>query len=305
MNAPKENNIKKIVFFTEPEWAFGIIHYELIKYLFQHNINATVLNWFTNYTTEEIQELVKSIDYFVSTPHGIGILIDRHGIQPEKCVVVAHAALDLQHFSWFTADNQARVHNYGVVSNWLADQSQILGISRTPLVAPIGINYHAFYTQPSAELRTVGYAGAINPDNIHKHIKRPWLVEQVTAQAGLVFKTAHAYHKSWVTMPGFYQAVDAVIVASTEEGAGLPALEASAAGRLVISTPVGIWLAKAGTSGHTVSIAESEFMSETLSLLNFYRDNPTAYRLKCESTQAHAECYDWSQVVGNWLELLE
>jgi glycosyltransferase involved in cell wall biosynthesis len=305
LNVRKENSIKKIVFFTEPEWAFGIIHYELIKYLFQYRINATVLNWFTSYTTAEIQELSRSIDYFVSTPHGIGILIDQHGIQPEKCVVVAHAALDLQHFSWFTADNQARVHNYGVVSDWLAKQSRALGISRPPAVALIGINYHAFYTKPGLELRTVGYAGAINPDNIHRHIKRPWLVEQATAQAGLEFRAAHAYHHSWVTMPGFYQAVDAVVVASTEEGAGLPALEASAAGRLVISTPVGIWLAKAGTSGHTVPIEESRFVSETVSLLNFYRDDPTAYRLKCESTQAHAECYDWSRVIGTWVELLE
>ena len=305
MNALKGNSIKKIVFFTEPEWAFGIIHYELIKYLFQYNINATVLNWYLTCTTDEIQELSRSIDYFVSTPHGIGILIDRHGIEPEKCVVVAHAALDLQHFSWFTADNQARVHKYSVVSNWLAEQSQILGISRLPAVTPIGINYHAFYTKPSLQLRTVGYAGAINPDNVHRHIKRPWLVEQATADAGLIFQAAHSYHNSWVTMPGFYQAVDAVVVASTEEGAGLPALEASAAGRLVISTPVGIWLAKAANSGHTVPIEESEFVSETTALLNFYRDNPTAYRLKCESTQVHAECYDWRRVIVSWVELME
>ena len=305
MNAIRGNSIKKIVFFTEPEWAFGIIHYELIKYLFQHRINATVLNWYLPCTTEEMQELSRSIDYFVSTPHGIGILIDRYGIEPEKCVVVAHAALDLQHFSWFTPDNLTRVHSYGVVSQWLSEQSQVMGIDRLPTVVPIGINYHAFYTRPNLELRTVGYAGAINPDNIHRHIKRPWLVEQATAQAGLTFQVAHSYHNSWVTMPGFYQAVDAVVVASTEEGAGLPALEASAAGRLVISTPVGIWLSKAGNSGHTVPVEETDFMTETTALLAFYRDNPVVYRLKCESTQAHAECYDWSRVIGNWIELLE
>ena len=174
-----------------------------------------------------------------------------------------------------------------------------------PAYTPVGINYQSFFTKLSPELRTVGYAGAINPDNIHRQIKRPWLVEQVTEQSGLTFRAAHAYHNTWISMPGFYHAVDAVIVASTEEGAGLPALEASAAGRLVISTPVGLWLSKSADSGHTVPVEESEFISKTLELLNFYRDNPTAYQEKCHSTQIHAQNYDWNRIIHHWIKLLE
>lgn len=297
--------MKKIVFYTEPEWAFGVIHHELTKYLFAHGITANVMPWSKQYSQEEIAETADNIDYFVSTPYGIARLIDHLGVLPEKCIAVAHAVLDLQCLATFSLDNLARLHAYSVVSEWLVKQSQQVGINRTPQLTPIGINYHAFYHKPSKELHTVGYAGAINPDNIHRHIKRPWLAEQATQQAGLAFKAAHTYHNTWITMPGFYQSVDAVVVSSTEEGAGLPALEASAAGKLVISTPVGLWLAKAGTSGHTVPIIDGQFLEETTALLIFYRDNPTAYQAKCCATQAHAWQYDWSNVIILWVELFK
>lgn len=297
--------MKKIVFYTESEWAFGVIHHELTKYLFAHGITSTVLTWNRQYSLNEIAETSANIDYFVSTPYGTARLIDHMGVPPEKCIVVAHAVLDLECLATFSPDNLARLHAYSVVSEWLVGQSLQLGINRQPQLTPIGINYHAFYHEPSKELHTVGYAGATNPDNIHRHIKRPWLVEQATQQAGLVFRAAHAYHNTWITMPGFYQSVDAVVVSSTEEGAGLPALEASAAGKLVISTPVGLWLAKAGTSGHTVPVEELVFLEETIALLTFYRDNPTAYQIKCRATQAHAWQYDWSHVIISWVELFK
>jgi hypothetical protein len=297
--------MKQVTFFTEPEWAFGVIHYELVKHLFVHNVNAQVLPWNKQYTWQEIAELTAVVEAFVSTPYGVAMLIDRYGVPPEKCIAVVHAVLDIECLKTFLPDNVQRLRAYSAVSEWLITQSQILGINRVPSYTPVGINYQSFFTKPSPELRTVGYAGAINPDNIHRQIKRPWLVEQVTHQAGLTFCAAHAYHNSWITMPGFYHAVDAVIVASTEEGAGLPALEASAAGCLVISTPVGLWLSRSEHSGHTVPIDPDQFMSATLDLLEMYRDNPAAYRKKCLTTQAHARTYDWSQVIHHWKDLFE
>ena len=118
--------------------------------------------------------------------------------------------------------------------------------------------------------------------------------------AGLELKLAHGYHNSYVTMAGYYPTVDALIVASTEEGAGLPALEASAAGRLVISTPVGLWQSLSGGTGHTVPIDDARFVEEVTALLEFYRDNADAYQAKCQEIQAHSACYDWSQVIDAW-----
>jgi len=295
---------KKIMFYIEPEWAFGTIHYELVKYLFRQGINATVLPWNKKYTRQEMEELSRHVDYFLSTPHGIGGLIDLFGILPEQCIAVAHAVLDLQHLAMYTQDNLKRLHKYAVVSDWLLTQSQAMGINRTPDVTPIGINYDSFLMPPNKELKTVGFAGAYLA-RAHCDIKRGWLVEELCKRTGLEFKVAQQYNNSFVTMQGFYKTVDAVIIASTQEGAGLPALEASAAGRLVISTPVGLWQKLAGNSGHTVPMEESAFMKESELILNFYKQSPEAYQLKCASTQEHARLYDWSNVIGKWCDLLQ
>lgn len=297
--------MKKIVFFTETEWAFGIIHYELTKYLFTHNITANVLNWGKQYTPEEIAELAASIDYFVSTPYGIGTLIDRYHVAPEKCIVVLHATMDLEQLTWFSHDNFMRLHNYGVVSPWLREKSIARGMPKEPKVVPLGINYNTFYSKPNDELNCISYAGAINPDNIHKNIKRPWLIQKVAERANMYLRIAHSYHNSWVTMPGFYKSVDCVIIASTEEGAGLPALEASAAGKLVISTPVGLWRDLSNGTGHTVPIDEELFVEETLTLVNYYRENSQDFKEKCQAAQEHARSYDWTNVIEHWVELLE
>ena len=296
--------MKRVVFFTETEWAFGVIHYELTKYLFCYGVNATVMPWNKGYTQLEVSELSDAIDYFISTPYGIAILIDSYGVVPEKCIAVAHAQMDIECLMTFSPDNRQRLAAYSVVSDWLKEQNAALGVERVPVVTPIGINYKSFFTWPSTELKTVGYAGAINPDNIHRHIKRPWLIQQAVKAAGLDLKIAHGYHNSWVTMPGYYKTVDAVVIASTEEGAGLPALEAAAAGKLVISTPVGIWLAQAEDSGHTVPIEETEFVRQTVDLLTYYKNSPAEYQIKCAETQQHARRYDWANVIHHWAELI-
>jgi len=297
--------MKRVVFFTETEWAFGVIHYELTKYLFCYGITATVMPWNKQYSQLEVAELSDTIDYFISTPYGIAILIDSYRVAPEKCIAVAHARMDIECLMTFLPEYRARLAGYSVVSDWLSQQSIELGVDRIPAVTPIGINYKSFFNWPSRELQTVGYAGAINPDNIHRHIKRPWLVEQVTKAAELTLKIAHGYHNSWVTMPGYYKTVDCVIIASTEEGAGLPALEAAAAGKLVISTPVGIWLARAEDSGHTVPVEETEFVRQTVDWLNYYKNSPDDYQIKCLETQQHAGRYDWANVIKHWVELIK
>ena len=285
--------------FTEPEWAFGSIHYELTKNLFAHGINATVLNWERSYNRQEIQELADNVDFFHSTPYGVNILIQQYGIQPEQCVATVHARWDINHLKDYDSAVIQRLHAYTAVSTWLVEQSQAAGIARLPVVTPVAINYDTFQHEPSDQLKTVGFAGSTT--GVHVDIKRLWLIEQAVRYAGLELKLAHGYHNSYVTMAGYYPTVDALLVASTEEGAGLPALEASAAGKLVISTPVGLWKSLSGNSGHTVPIDADRYVEEVTALLEFYRDNADAYRAKCLSTQEHARRYDWSQVIDSWV----
>jgi glycosyltransferase involved in cell wall biosynthesis len=311
--------MKRIIFFVDTEWALGCVHYELTKYLFIKNINATVLNWSKKYTQLEMIELDKVVDYYISIPIGIGKLIDDYKIAPEKCIAVAHAPVDIKQLQAFSPINVERLHGYSAISNWLISKSQEFGLSRVPVLTPIGINYNSFYAKPSDKLTTVGYGGTyvsrqdlIDQEQFFKDLpyepagkKRAYLAKELTESLGLNFTIAQKYHNSWVTMGGYYKSVDAVIIPSIEEGGGLPALEASAAGKLVISTPVGVWIDKPNNIGYTVPIEESEFIKETLELLTFYKDNDKAYQKKCNSTQVNARAFDWYNVINAWVNLIE
>jgi glycosyltransferase involved in cell wall biosynthesis len=138
-----------------------------------------------------------------------------------------------------------------------------------------------------------------------KYHKRGWLVKKAVEKAGLGFLGAQPYHYSYVTMPGFYKKGDAIISASTEDGAGLPILEGGAAGKLIISTPVGHFREKVGAAGgEEVPIDEEGFIEKTVEILTYYRDNPVKYRERCLQIQQHAESYDWEHVVKQWVDIL-
>jgi glycosyltransferase involved in cell wall biosynthesis len=178
-----------------------------------------------------------------------------------------------------------------------------LGVTRPAVVTPLGINTNSFYSKPNDSLCTVGCMN-LGQVGVHQHIKRPWLLEIATQRSGLNIKAAASYHHSFITMPGFYKKVDAVLIASTEEGAGLPVLEAGAAGKLVISTPVGHY-SRVGLKGADfVPIVEHEFIEKTVELLSYYKSNSEKYRQRCLEIQHHAQSYDWKYVIDNWIEIL-
>jgi glycosyltransferase involved in cell wall biosynthesis len=94
-------------------------------------------------------------------------------------------------------------------------------------------------------------------------------------------------------------------MSSTEESVGLPMLEGAAAGKLCIGTPVG-YFAENGLKGggRRVSIDEELFVSDTVTLLDYYKANPEEYRKKCLDIQEYARYnYDWSKVIHQWIEL--
>ena len=106
-------------------------------------------------------------------------------------------------------------------------------------------------------------------------------------------------------MPGFYRNIDAVVAASTEEGAGLPVMEGGAAGKLVISTAVGHWAQRIGDAGgYAVPTDENEFLERTVEILSYYKSNPDKYRQRCLEIQNHAKTYDWQYVIDKWVNIL-
>lgn len=300
--------MKKVVIYTHTEWAFGSIHAELAKYLFTRGVDASLLSWETTYSHEEMQEIALLTDVFITNPHGYLTMTSNYDIDPEQIIVVAHAVADLHVIiNSRGKDEFDKPRTFAVVSKFLADVADQLGITRAPTLLPLGINTNRFVIKPAQTLKTVGYASAYSRTDQHSHddIKRGHLAQQAAQIAGLDFKVAANYHHSYVTMPGFYNSVDCVITASTEEGAGLPALEAGAAGRLVISTPVGHWNERVGANGgETVPIDEAEFLAKTTELLKFYKNNPLALQDKCIQIQKHAASYDWSYVIDAWKKVL-
>ena len=312
--------MKNIIFYVEPDWAFGSVHHELAKRLRPYGFNCMVLAWNKSYTREEMIELDKVADLYVTTPHGWRFLgYDYQTVAPEKCAIVTHAKLDMTELIHYHGhDDFYQFKAYSCVSEWLRGVSKDLGINRDTALTPVAINYDLFRAEPPEKLTTLGYAGSFHSreefsqnqiaSNLAqpKYHKRGYLVKEIAEKLGLDFKIAQWYHNTYVTMPGYYRSIDCLIAPSTEEGAGLPVMEAGAAGRLVIGTSVGHWPQKIREyGGIEVPISEKEFVEQTCEHLNYYIAHPKEYREKCYAIREHARTYDWSYVIDSWVELLK
>ena len=138
--------------------------------------------------------------------------------------------------------------------------------------------------------------------------KRGELAEAAAREAGLEFKIAGSTGNqiSFHDMPEFYKSVDAVLVSSLTEGAGLPAREPAAAGRLVISTPVGDFplLASQGI-GIIAPIEAHKYKNFVAATLKHYKESPAEFLQTCRKAQDAAREVDWQYMIGHWIELIE
>lgn len=293
---------RRIAFYFEPEWAFGSVHYELCKYLWAYDMDCQLIPWNRAYDRQEFKDYVSTVDLIVTCPVSVGVLLD-FGVPISKIVLIAHHINDIQRFEHHKIDLDACA-GYAGTTRRIVEFSKASGIARAPSLAHIGINTNTFY-QPAAEsLTRVGYAGSWGRGHPIEN-KRPYLVVRAAQQAGLDFHAAVWRQNSFTTMPGWYGSVDAVMVASREEGAALPALEAAAAGRLVLTSPVGSWPDRIGSAGGVVlPLEDEEYVAAGTAHLLFYKNNPEAYQQKCQQIQEHAQSYDWSKVIHEWVELL-
>jgi len=138
--------------------------------------------------------------------------------------------------------------------------------------------------------------------------KRGELAEAAAREAGLEFRVAGSTGNqiSFHDMPEFYRSVDAVLTSSISEAAQHPVIEAAAAGRLVIGTPVGHFPRKAYEGGGILAPVEAgKFKAFTVETLRYYKDNPAAYRDKCHAIQEAARKFDWKYTIDDWVELIE
>lgn len=298
--------MKKVLFFTEPWWAFGAIHYGLSKILYQHKILCNVIDWRTSYSLDEKKYLRSSYDVFVTTPHGVVALFNEFGVDLNKIISVSHSVWDIKVCSHLmTNSHYDSLLGYSVVCDHLVSESINIGINRIPTVTKIGIDFDLFYKNPPSSLSTVGYAGAKYANNVEQvEIKRYDSFCKMVDLAGLSRNVTEMYH--FASMPGFYESVDAIVVTSSEEGAGLPSMEAAAAGRLVFSTPVGYFFQNHDKgAGVLLPIEGEQMISKGYELLSYYKENSKSFIEMCHKGQDFAkDNYDWPKVIDPWISLI-
>jgi hypothetical protein len=290
-----------VLFYTQNRWAFGQIHQALVKRLWGYNIYSHVLDWGTKYTYQEFDLLKLKYNTFASTPEPLAFL-KSIGIPASRIVIVAHHEKDLvAGVAEAGAEAFEDLHGFAVVNSSLITVAANLGIKRVPSVVKVGIDFDQFYMPINNSLKVIGYAGEIKSfmsDNTD--FKRSHLVSDVVTKTKLQLKQ-HEYF-NYLCMPGYYTTIDALLVPSKYETAGLPALEAAASGKLVISTNVGYF---DGSYGISCRMPDDEFIFDATQALEQHKD-PQVYKSTCERSQQYIkENYDWSNVIAGWLDLLD
>lgn len=294
----------KVLFFTDVGWASGAIHFDLTRYLHVHGIISDVLDWGRSYSLREMAMLAEYYDYIVTPPGQTGALTDAYRVPHERIIVIAHSAYDLRHaLNTRPPDELDRFAGYGVVSDILLQISVNLGIRRVPKVVRIGINYDKYFGLVSQRLEVVGYGSMMHGDNgAGLDIKRGYLARQIAEAAGLAFNPASG--NVFLAMPQYYSKVDAVLVTSLTESVSLPAMEAAAAGRLVIGTPTGCLPRLASLGAAMLAPFDAAAYQEfVVAKLEYLKDHPEAYVDTCSTMQAAAKQLDWQHCVQDWIML--
>lgn len=291
----------KVVFFFENEWAFGAVHNELNKRLFRYGISSQILDWRTSYNRQEIQELDKHIDFWVTNPTGARDGLLTYGLNPKRIALVLHHPIEIGHLDSMKVKSEF----LGVAAIESSMHKQLMANGYPDsyfLPVRISIDQYRRSTNMPNKLIKVGFAGA-SKGRHDIRVKRFYLVENVLNQLPLEFIVADTYHKSWVTNQSFYSHVDAVVVASTSEGVCMPLMEAGAAGSLVLTTPVGCYEELITAKGADVLGMEDDRFTQTLTeKLDFYMANPQVFKDRCEDIYEHASTYDWEFELYRWVE---
>jgi glycosyltransferase involved in cell wall biosynthesis len=309
VQANTASRLTKVLFYGYTRRSHGRLYYDLCKRLVKRRYISDILDWQIDHCGDIIKR-IPYYDLFITSLDGVHTLADSYKIPFEKIAALAHSEADLQTF----IDQQglapfARFGAYAVVSYSLLFSSLTLGITRIPTVVPVGIDFATFYSQLPERLSTVGYASTISV--ISKYgveLKREELARECADEAGLGYQRSASpqSYLRFLDMPEFYRNVDAVLIPSLQEGAGLPAMEAAAAGRLVISTPVGHFPLKAYQGGGLIAPLDHEqFREFAVENLRYYKNNPALFVDKCRKIQEAAKQFDWEYAIDDWIGLIE
>jgi glycosyltransferase involved in cell wall biosynthesis len=299
----------KVLIYGYPAWSHGRVYYDICKHLQRQGYIVDIINWQVNHAAY-IGELIAYYDLCISALDGVRMLVEVYGVPCERVIGLSHHENDMRTLiGEMGVDVFDRLAGFGVVGYQLYDAAVIFGIRRPPLVVPLGVDLEEFHADLPERLERVGYAGLFShktPEGIP--IKRGELAKAAAATAGLEFKIAGSTGNAIGIhdMPDFYKSVDAILVSSVTEGAQLPVREAAAAGRLLISTPVGDFPLRASQGvGIVAPIEAHKYTKFVAAKLTYYKENPAEFFEMCRKTQEAARQLDWPNMIGDWVELIE
>lgn len=294
--------MNSVLFFIENGWAFGAIHHGLIKRLWDHGIYSNLIDWRVRYNEMEHRYFRHRYRQVCTTIDGITFLLD-NGWPASSVIGVAHSERDLVlTLSQHDPSVIDRLKGYAVVNADLVRVSKDLGFKRVPAVVGVGVESRFFEMPLPKELRVVGYAGIKTFEMSDKtDCKRGHLIPRVVDGLDVTLNE-HAFYNH-LAMPGYYSDIDALLVTSSYESVGLPALEAAAAGRLVLAARAGYF---DGSYGHLCRTPDDEYVADAREAINRYTKDPAAFRIACiNARRAVRERHDWDNHIAGWVSLFD
>ncbi|RAZ89360.1 hypothetical protein DPM33_17385 [Mesorhizobium hawassense] len=308
MKSTRQPPARKILIYGYPKWSHGRVYYDLSRHLHDRGHLVDILDWQQNHAAYAT-ELFPYYDFIISALDGISTLTDQYSVPFDKIIAISHHEFDIRMLiEQKGIEVFDKFANYGVVSEYVYCASMMRGVRRAPMVASLGINFDEFYADLPETLATVGYASSMSVRTFGVEWKRGELAEAAAADAGLTFKIAGSTgnQTSFHDMPAFYRSVDAIVTSSISEAAQLPVMEAAAAGRLVIGTPVGHFPLKAYQgAGIIAPIEAGKFRAFTAATLSYYKNTPKEFVKKCSSIQEAAQVFDWKYQINEWVDLID
>jgi glycosyltransferase involved in cell wall biosynthesis len=297
----------RILVYGYPRWSHGRVYYDIAKQLYPKGYILDIANWQMDHAAC-MNDLLGYYRLIMTSPDGVRALAADYGVPYERMIIVSHQEMDIR---MLIEQQGVEVFEgfagYGVVSYDLYCSSLLQGVRRLPKVVSLGVDFDEFFCEPPEQLETVGYASSMAVTTYGVEWKRGHLAERAAKESGLNFKVAGSTgdQVSFHDMPAFYGSVEAVIASSISEGAGLPVMEAAAAGRLVIGTPVGHFPLKAYQGGGIIAPIEPEkFVSFAADTLRYFKARPSEFVAKCHSIQEAARQFDWKYSINDWIEFV-
>ena len=289
----------KIAIWSEPQWAIGRIHKNIMKYL-ESDFEFEFHDWskdcsylWNNWKKYDIIMGTTSVTFH---PTEVGYLKEVPREMKKKLLAVKHAEnTNTKQFREEIGFSDGGV-TYGAISNRIMEEIS----EYNPNFMPVGVNTDDFkeLADKPITIKTIGQVSTIDHSEEYISIKRPEWLAQIAEKSDTNFKhiMGHGIDKT----NEVYEGIDLLVVTSTTEGAGLSMVEAGAIGIPVITTKVGF-------GNMLKNIKTFDTPDEAAQIINNFKNNPEELmRYRDALTKEIREEWNWEHLAKTyWKPVLE